>query len=135
MGRKFLLNTNNMSLKYLFDQTNLNVRQARWLDLLSEYHFEVRHIKGKQNKVADGLSQQNHMIYEVTLSQNDADLHEKIRTANMFNPFYVEILKKVQDDWLFQQQKEYKVDAFRILWSKDRLDVPYGGDIQSNILT
>ena len=32
MGRNFLLNTDNMSLKYLFDQPDLNVRQARWLD-------------------------------------------------------------------------------------------------------
>ena len=56
MGRKFLLKTDNMSLKYLFDQPNLNVRQARWLDFLSEYHFELKHIKGKANKVVDALS-------------------------------------------------------------------------------
>ena len=74
------------------------------------------------------------MICEVTLSQTDAYLHEKIRTANKVDPFYVEILKKVQKDRLFQQQKEYKVDDSGLLWSKDRLYVPYGGDIRSNIL-
>ena len=73
------------------------------------------------------------MIYEVTLSQTDAYLHEKIRMDNKVDPFYVEILKKVQEDRLFQQQKEYKVDESRLLWSKDRLYVPSGGDIQSNI--
>ena len=56
MGRKFLLKTDNMSLKYLFDQPDLNSRQARWLDFLSEYHFELKYIKGKENKVADALS-------------------------------------------------------------------------------
>ena len=50
------------------------------------------------------------MIYEVNLSQTDSDLHERIKMANRFDPFYVEILKKVQEDRLFQQQKEYKVD-------------------------
>ena len=50
------------------------------------------------------------MIYEVTLSQTDAYLHERIRTSNTVDPFYVEILKKVRDDKMFQQQKEYKVD-------------------------
>ena len=75
------------------------------------------------------------MIYEVTLSQTDADLHEKIRMANKVDPFYVEILKKVQEDRLFQQQKEYKVDDSGLLWSKDRLYVPDGGDIWSSILT
>ena len=35
MGRKFLLKTENMNLKYLFDQPDMNARQARWLDFLS----------------------------------------------------------------------------------------------------
>ena len=43
------------------------------------------------------------MIYEVTLSQTDVYLHERIREVNIFDPFYVEILKKVQENWLFQQ--------------------------------
>ena len=81
MRRKFLLKTHNMSLKYLFDQPDLNVRQSRWLAFLSEYHFELKHIKGKENRVADALSQKNHMIYEVTFSQIDADLDERIRSA------------------------------------------------------
>jgi len=43
-------------LKYLFDQLNLNSRQARWLATLSEFDFEIEYIKGKENKVADYLS-------------------------------------------------------------------------------
>ena len=74
------------------------------------------------------------MIYEVTLSQTDADLHERIREANRVDPFYVEILKKVQEDKLFQQQKEYKVDESELLWFKDHLYVLKGGNLQSNIL-
>ena len=45
IGRKFMLMTDNKGLKYLLDQPNLNARQARWLDFLSE--FEIQHIKGK----------------------------------------------------------------------------------------
>ena len=82
MGRNFLLKIENMSLKYLFDQPDLNARQARWLDFLDEYHFELKHIKGKENKVTDALSRRTHMIYEVTLSQTDAHLFERIRAAN-----------------------------------------------------
>ena len=51
MGQKFLLNTDNMSLKYFFDQPNLNARQAIWLDFLSEYHFELKHIRDKRTKL------------------------------------------------------------------------------------
>ena len=76
------------------------------------------------------------MIYEVTLSQTDADLHQRIIVANRVDPFYVEILKKVQKDGFFQQQKEYKVDESVLLWSKDHLYVPEGGDLQlDSILT
>ena len=45
------------------------------------------------------------MIYEVNLSQTNLDLHKRIRTTNKFDRFYVEILNKVQEDRLFQQQK------------------------------
>ena len=56
MGRKFLLKIDNMSLKYLFEQLNLNAIQSIWLAFLSEYHFELKHIKGKENKIVDALS-------------------------------------------------------------------------------
>ena len=48
-----------MSLKHLFDQPDLNARQAKWLDLLSEYHFELKHIKGKEKKVFQCLESTN----------------------------------------------------------------------------
>ena len=47
--------SDNINLKYLFDQQNLNARQARWLSFLSEYDFKIKHIQGKENKVADAL--------------------------------------------------------------------------------
>ena len=56
MGRNFLLKIDNMSMKYLFDQLDLNARKSRWLAFLSEYHFKLNHIKGKQNKVSNALS-------------------------------------------------------------------------------
>ena len=74
------------------------------------------------------------MIYEVTLSQTDSDLHERIRATNRFDTFYVDILKKFQEDKLIRQQKEQKVDETRLLWSNQRLYVPEGGDIWSSIL-
>ena len=74
------------------------------------------------------------MIYEVNLSQTDADLHERIRATNRVDSLYVEIIKKFLEDRLFQQQKEYTVDDYGLLWSKDRLYVPDGGDIWFGIL-
>ena len=49
MGNKFLLNTNHHNLKYLFEQKNLNSIQAIWVELSSDFNFNTRHIKGKEN--------------------------------------------------------------------------------------
>ena len=47
--------TDHISLKYFFTQTDLNVRQPRWLSFLSEFDMEIKHIKGKENKIVDAL--------------------------------------------------------------------------------
>ena len=41
---------------------------------LSEFDFEVKHIKGKENKVADALTRRTHEVYEITMSQPEGDL-------------------------------------------------------------
>ena len=46
----------NIRLKYLFDQQNMNARQARWLAFFREYNFEINDTKEKENKMADALS-------------------------------------------------------------------------------
>ena len=38
-------------LQYLFDQLNLNGRQDRWLATISEFDFEIKYIRGKENRV------------------------------------------------------------------------------------
>ena len=60
-----MLLTDNNRVKFLFSQPDLNARQARWLAFLSEFDFEVRHIKGKENKVADALSKIIHGLFEI----------------------------------------------------------------------
>ena len=66
MGIIFELRIYHCGLKYLFDQPTLNARQARWLKFLCEFDFEIKHIKGKENKVVDALSrkvQEMHVAY------------------------------------------------------------------------
>ena len=50
LGRRFTLMSDHSGLWYLFDQLNLNGRQAWWLATISEFNFEIRYIKGKENK-------------------------------------------------------------------------------------
>ena len=58
VGKEFLLLTDNIGLKYMFEHKPLIARQARWLAFQSEYYFEIKHIKGKENTLADALSRQ-----------------------------------------------------------------------------
>ena len=37
--------------------TGSECKASQWLDFLSDYHFEIKHIKGKENNVIDSLSQ------------------------------------------------------------------------------
>ncbi|GKD97221.1 putative reverse transcriptase domain-containing protein [Tanacetum coccineum] len=48
--------TDHKSLQHILDQKELNMRQRRWLELLSDYDFEIRYHPGKANVVADALS-------------------------------------------------------------------------------
>ncbi|GKB49465.1 putative reverse transcriptase domain-containing protein [Tanacetum coccineum] len=48
--------TDHKSLQHILDQKELNMRQRRWLELLSDYDCEIRYHPGKANVVADALS-------------------------------------------------------------------------------
>ena len=78
IGKTFLLMSNNISLKYLFDQKNINARQARWLAFLSEYDFEIKHIKGKENKVVDSLRRNAVTSFVAAISSYKTDLEDKL---------------------------------------------------------
>jgi hypothetical protein len=47
LGRRFVLMTNHCVLKCFFDEPMLNDRHDRWMALISEFYFEIKHIKGK----------------------------------------------------------------------------------------
>ena len=61
---------------YLLDQPNLNSRQDRWLDFLSEYDFEIQHIRGKENKVTDALSRNAKLNFTAVVITYTIDLEE-----------------------------------------------------------
>ncbi|GJU89421.1 putative reverse transcriptase domain-containing protein [Tanacetum coccineum] len=55
-GTKCTVFTYHKSLQHILDQKELNMRQRRWLELLSDYNCEIRYHPGKANVVADALS-------------------------------------------------------------------------------
>jgi hypothetical protein len=55
--QKFLIRTNHENLKYFKSPQKITARQARWNMFLQDYDFEIMHIPGKNNTVANLLSQ------------------------------------------------------------------------------
>jgi hypothetical protein len=51
--------TNHKSLKYIFTQLELNMRQRRWLELIKHYELKIHYHPGKANVVADALSRKS----------------------------------------------------------------------------
>jgi hypothetical protein len=78
MGKRFELRTDHNGLKYLFDQPNLDARQRISLEFLSEYNFDIKHIKGKENKVVDALSKRVHEPHATAISMYHTDVKRKI---------------------------------------------------------
>nr|GFC07089.1 putative reverse transcriptase domain, ribonuclease H-like domain, aspartic peptidase domain protein [Tanacetum cinerariifolium] len=55
-GTKCTVFTDHKSLQHILNQKDLNMRQRRWLELLSDYDCEIRYHSGKENVVDDALS-------------------------------------------------------------------------------
>jgi hypothetical protein len=96
MGKRFELSTYHNGLKYLFDKPRLNSRQTIWLEFLSEYDFDIKHIKGKENKVVDTLSRRVHELHAITISMYQSDLKEIIIEAAKLDLQFKELVEKLQ---------------------------------------
>ena len=55
-GERCEIYTDHKSLKYIYTQKELNLRQRRWLELIKDYDYSINYHAGKANVVADALS-------------------------------------------------------------------------------
>ena len=52
--------TDHKSLKYIFTQKELKLRQRRWLELIKDYDMKLHYHPGKANVAADALSRKSY---------------------------------------------------------------------------
>jgi hypothetical protein len=61
IGKRCEVYSDHKSLKYIFTQPDLNLRQRRWLELIKDYDLGINYHPGKANVLADALSRRSHL--------------------------------------------------------------------------
>jgi hypothetical protein len=82
MGKRCELYMDHKSLKYIFTQSNLNLRQRRWLELIKDYDLGINYHPGKANVVADALSRRSH-VSQLVVESMPFELCEKFDKLNL----------------------------------------------------
>jgi len=80
-GATFQVFSDHKSLKYLFDQKELNMRQRRWMEYLKDYDFKLLYHPGKANVVVDDLSRKR--VHISAMMVKEFELIEKLRDMNL----------------------------------------------------
>jgi hypothetical protein len=143
------------SLKYIFTQSELNMRQRRWLELIKDYELEIHYHPGKANVLVDALSRKASchclimktsdimlchkmeklnlgMIQHGTLNQLKLEsvLLQRIMDAQKDNEGTKHIHEKIKA----RRAKCFRKDAQGIVWFNNRIVVPKDEEIRQQIL-
>jgi hypothetical protein len=133
--------TYHKSLKYIFTQPDLNMRQQRWLELINDYEQEVHYHPGKENVIADALSHMAHCNYlpAVWLTGEESStrglpylslfiitltptLRDEIKAVQKNDEGMGHIKKRMKED--DPKVACFHEDAEGTLWFKERLVAP-----------
>jgi hypothetical protein len=60
LGKHCEIYTDHQSLKYLFTQPDLNLRQQRWMEAITDYDYGISYTPGKANVMANALSRKSY---------------------------------------------------------------------------
>jgi hypothetical protein len=83
--------------------------------ILSEYDFEIKHIKDKENQVADALNRRAHEMHIAAINMYRNDLKDKIIATTNSYQCYLEIKETLQQGNLQQKFKYYELQEDEIL--------------------
>src|SRR4051794_31707459 len=82
LGNHCEIYSDHQSLRYIFTQPDLNVRQRRWIELIKDYDVGISYTPGKANVMADALSRKSYCS-TLMLQQYQPLLHEEFSKLNL----------------------------------------------------
>ncbi|GJT80605.1 putative reverse transcriptase domain-containing protein [Tanacetum coccineum] len=132
-GIKCSVFIDHKSLQHILDQKQLNMRQRRWLKLLSDYDCELRYHPGKANMVADALSQKSRpkplrvraLVMKIGLNLPVQILNAQVEARKEGNYGTKDLCGMI---------KNLELRADRTLCLKNRSWIPCFGDLRALIM-
>jgi hypothetical protein len=153
LGNLVHIYTDHKSLKYLFTQHDLNMRQQRWLEQIKDYELEVYYHPSKANVVVDTLSRKHwckHLTVQSYFSYCDPkepslwvvpygrlnnlalipSIKEDVITAQRTNIGMGHLRRRLE----LGEAQCFRQDTDGVLWFKDHLVVPKDFELHRKIM-
>lgn len=127
LGRRFVVRTDQQSLKYLLEQCEITLDYQRWLTRILGYEFDIEYKVGSENKVADGLSRIDHeAVKDSGLTLLALTMHVSLQLQDLYREIdeNVEIQKVIQKLASGEQVKQGFSVAHGRLFYKMKLVIP-----------
>ncbi|KAL4568635.1 hypothetical protein LXL04_024250 [Taraxacum kok-saghyz] len=131
MGRKFIVRTDQQSLKYLFEQRLIGSEYQKWISKLVGFDFEIQYRSGASNRVADALSRKEPIkgcnIMELGVWEHRDQLKKEMAED--------ELLRKLRRDLTAdpQSHKDFTLFQDNVLF-KGRLMIPASSAVKNSII-
>nr|AAR89003.1 putative polyprotein [Oryza sativa Japonica Group]ABF96826.1 retrotransposon protein, putative, Ty3-gypsy subclass [Oryza sativa Japonica Group] len=156
IGNRCEVYTDHKSLKYIFTQPDLNLRQRRWLELIKDYDMSIHYHPGKVNVVADALSRKSYCttlciegmceelrqefehlnvgIVEhgfIAALEARPTLVDQVRAGQVNDPEIAELKKNMR----VEKARDFLEDEHGTIWLGERLCVLDDKELKDLILT
>jgi hypothetical protein len=151
MGKRCEVFTDHKSLKYIFTQKDLNMRQRRWLELIKDYDLSLQYHPGKANVVADALSRKAYVnclsteVLPKDLCKDLRDLSLEVVPQGYVASLVVQPtlmdrirqaqkgdkeIEKIKENMRKDKAKSFSEDEQGTIWFERRICVPDDPDIR-----